>query len=400
MPTTTQTLVQIPTPITTKKIKIFDTTLRDGEQSPGFSMNIEQKIQMAIQLDKLGIDIIEAGFPVASQGDFESIVAISKVVKNAEVCGLARATKNDITTCWEAVKNAKKPRIHTFIATSDLHMEHKLHKTADQVLTMAIEAVKLAKSLCDRVTFSAEDGFRSDKDFLCKVFEAVIEMGADTINIPDTVGYATPTEFGELVKYVIQNTKNINKVTVATHCHDDLGLAVANSLAGVQNGATEIQCTINGIGERAGNASLEEVVMVIKTRADFFEETIGSISTNIDTTKIFATSQLLTTLTQIPVQPNKAIVGANAFAHESGIHQDGMLKNRKTYEIMTPESVGVAEHQIVLGKHSGKNAVFVRIVNLKITFDETQKEAIFVRFKQLADTKKTITDQDLVDICR
>ena len=373
------------------KVKIFDTTLRDGEQSPGFSMNKSQKIKMAMQLDLLGVDVIEAGFPASSIGDFEAIVEVAKVVQNSEVCGLSRAVKSDIITCWEAVKNAKKPRIHTFIATSELHMTHKLNKTPEQVLTMAVEAVKLAKSLCDRVTFSAEDGFRSDKDFVCRVFEAVIEAGADTVDIPDTVGYATPEEFGQLVQYIIKNTKNIDQVIVATHCHDDLGMAVANSLFGIKNGAREVQCTINGIGERAGNASLEEVVMAIKTRPDFF----GDVHTTINTKQIYSTSRLLVEITGMEVQANKSIVGANAFAHEAGIHQDGMLKNRTTYEIMTPESVGVQSSSLVLGKHSGSNAVFSKLTNLGITISESQKLEFFNKFKNLADQNGVVLDDDL-----
>jgi 2-isopropylmalate synthase len=380
-------------PITTptKTIKIFDTTLRDGEQAPGFSMTTNEKVQIAIQLDKLGVDVIEAGFPVASPDDFKAVSQIAKVVQNAEVCGLSRANIKDIQTCWEAIKDAQKPRIHTFLATSPIHMEYKLKKTPDQILEMSIEAVRYAKNLCQRVTFSAEDGFRSDKDFLCKVFQAVIGAGADTVNLPDTVGYATPEEFGNTVKYVIENTPNIHQATLATHCHNDLGLAVANSLAGIKNGATEVQCTINGIGERAGNASLEEIVMILNTRKDYFND----MQTNIATTELYPTSRLISTITGVNVQPNKAIVGANAFAHESGIHQDGMLKNRQTYEIMTAESVGCVKNKLVLGKHSGRNAVFSRMAELNIPIAEDQKDTIFAQFKTLADQKKQVFDEDL-----
>jgi 2-isopropylmalate synthase len=375
----------------TKLIKIFDTTLRDGEQSPGFAMNITQKIQFAKQLDKLQVDVIEAGFPVASQGDFDSVEAIAKIVEFSEVCGLCRTVPNDIEVCWNAVKLAKKPRIHTFISTSSLHMVHKLKKTPDEVVEMARSSVALAKSLCERVTFSAEDAGRSDKDFLVRVFEVAIEAGADTINIPDTVGYMLPDEYGRLVKYIIENTKGGAGVTFATHCHDDLGLAVANSIAGVQNGCTEIQCAVNGIGERAGNASLEEVVMIVKTRPDLFPDCTMSIETK----ELFPASEMLSDITKIFPQPNKAIVGRNAFAHASGVHQDGLLKNEINYQILTPESVGVSSNKIVLTKHSGRNALKSRLITKGIELNDEQMIELYNKFKAFADTRTIVSDEEL-----
>ncbi len=372
-------------------VKIFDTTLRDGEQSPGFSMNTEEKVRLALQLERLGIDVMEAGFPAASPDDFKAVERIAKAIKNVEVCGLSRAMESDIQTTWEAIKAAEKPRIHTFIATSPIHMEYKLKKTPDQVVEMAVNAVKLAKSLCDRVDFSPEDGGRSDRDFLVRILGAVIEAGADTINIPDTVGYLTPEEFGDLIKYLVENTPGGDQVIWSTHCHDDLGLAVANSLSGVRNGARQIECTVNGIGERAGNASLEEVVMALKTRADFYD-----LETGVKTTEIYQTSKLLEQITGQKVQPNKAIVGRNAFAHESGIHQHGMLAHRETYEIMTPESVGMAKTEMVLGKHSGRAALGNRLTELGYQLSDEQLNDIFTDFKRLADKKKEIADQDLM----
>ncbi len=371
-------------------VKIFDTTLRDGEQSPGFSMNTEEKVRLALQLERLGVDVMEAGFPAASHDDFAAVERIAKAVKNAEVCGLARAMESDIKTTWEAIKSAAKPRIHTFIATSPVHMEYKLKKTPAQVKAMAIEAVTIAKSLCDRVDFSPEDGGRSDRDFLVDILGAVIEAGADTINIPDTVGYLTPEEFEDLMRYLIQHTKGADTVIWSTHCHDDLGLGVANSLAGVRAGARQIECTINGIGERAGNASLEEVVMALQTRADFY-----ALEHGIDSTEIYRTSQLLEQITGQKVQPNKAIVGKNAFAHESGIHQHGMLAHPETYEIMTPESVGVDKTNIVLGKHSGRAALAARLEDMGYQLNTEQLNDIFADFKALADKKKDIADSDL-----
>lgn len=374
----------------TAYVKIFDTTLRDGEQAPGFSMNIDEKLRLALQLERLGVDVIEAGFPAASPDDFAAVAAIAKRLEHPEVCGLARAKDSDIHAAWDAIKDAKKPRIHTFIATSPMHMEYKLKKTPEQILSMTQSAVKLAKSLCDRVDFSPEDAGRSDKDFLVKVLEVAIACGADTINIPDTVGYLTPPEFGDLVAYLMKNTPGAKDVIFSTHCHDDLGLAVANSLAGVQNGARQIECTINGCGERAGNAALEEVVMLLQTRGDALP-----YQTGIDSTQLYATSQLLQQITGQRVQANKAIVGRNAFAHESGIHQHGILAHRETYEIMTPESVGIAKTEIILGKHSGRAALAQRLSDMGYHLSEDEVTAIFADFKALADRKKEVTDADL-----
>ena len=371
-------------------VKIFDTTLRDGEQAPGFSMNLEEKIRLAIQLENLGVDVIEAGFPAASPDDFKAVKLIADTLKKTEICGLARAMKSDIETTWEAIKTAKKPRIHTFIATSPVHMEFKLKKSQEQVLEMAINAVTYAKSLCDRVDFSPEDAGRSDKDFLVRVIESAIDAGADTINIPDTVGYTIPSEFGELIAYLIKNVRNSDKAIFATHCHNDLGLAVANSLMGVRNGARQIECTINGAGERAGNAALEEVVMALNVRSDFYK-----LETGIKTTEICKTSKLLEQITGQKVQANKAIVGKNAFAHESGIHQDGMLKNRETYEILTPQSVGLKQTDIVLGKHSGRAALKHHLDKIGYQISDEKMQEVFKKFKYLADKKKQITDADL-----
>lgn len=373
-----------------KQIKIFDTTLRDGEQSPGCSMNFEEKLLLAKQLERLGVDVIEAGFAIASKGDFASVSAIAKTVKNATVASLCRATPKDIETAWEAVKYAAKPRIHTFIATSDIHLEHKLKMNHDQVYERAVEMVGYAKSLCPEVEFSAEDASRSDKDFLCRIFQGVIEAGATILNVPDTVGYTTPEEYYSLIKYIKENVPNIEKAEISVHCHNDLGLAVANSLAAVEAGATQVECTINGIGERAGNAALEELVMAVRTRKDMFPYT-----TKVDTTQLFATSSLLSSITGVQVQPNKAIVGKNAFAHESGIHQHGMLANAQTYEIMTPESVGIKKTSLVLGKHSGKHAFKDRLNTLGIDINEEKLDEVFVKFKALADKKKEIYDEDI-----
>ena len=319
----------------TERVYIFDTTLRDGEQSPGASMNFEEKLLLARQLEKLRVDVIEAGFPISSDGDFESVKRIAEEVRTATIAGLARANKLDIDRCWDAVQYAAKPRIHTFIATSDIHLKYKLKKSREQVLQDAREAVRYAKTLCGDVEFSAEDASRTNLDYLCEVLEAVVDAGAGVVNIPDTVGYAIPAEFGERIQYIRAHVKNIHKAILSVHCHNDLGLAVANSVIAIQNGARQVECTINGIGERAGNASLEEVVMALHTRKDFF-----GIETAIDTQEIYPTSRLLTNLTGLMVQANKAIVGRNAFAHEAGIHQDGMIKEKSTYEIMLPETVG------------------------------------------------------------
>ncbi len=371
---------------------IFDTTLRDGEQSPGASMTKEEKVRIAKTLEKMNVDVIEAGFPAASVGDFASVEAVAKAVKDSTVCGLARALDRDIDQAGEAIRPANSGRIHTFIATSPIHMEKKLRMTPDQVVERAIYAVKRARNYTDNVEFSAEDAGRSDPEFLCRVFEAVINAGATTINIPDTVGYNLPEQFGALFHYVITNTPNSDKAIFSAHCHNDLGLAVANSLAAVQNGARQIECTINGLGERAGNTALEEVVMAIRTRQDFF-----SVDTRINSKEIMNASRMVSAITGFPVQPNKAIVGANAFAHESGIHQDGVLKHRETYEIMRAEDVGWTANKMVLGKHSGRNALRARLQELGVTCDtEEELNRVFVRFKELADLKHEIYDEDLL----
>ncbi len=373
-----------------ERIYIFDTTLRDGEQSPGYTMNTQEKIRVAKQLEALGVDIIEAGFPIASEGDFEAVRQIASTIKNSEVAGLARANNEDIDRAWEAIKVAAKPRIHTFISTSDIHLKYQFRKTRDEILKIAVAAVKRAKSYTDNVEFSAMDATRSDWDYLCKVFAEVIDAGAVIINVPDTVGYAVPEEFGRLIKYITEHVPNISQAIISVHCHNDLGLAVANSIAAIQNGARQIECTINGIGERAGNAALEEIAMILKTRKDIFDAT-----TNIITEKIYPTSRLITSITGVPVQPNKAIVGANAFAHESGIHQDGLLKSKLTYEIMTPESVGIPKSSLILGKHSGRHAFKDRIESLGYSLTEKELNSAFKRFKALADVKKNVYDEDI-----
>tara|TARA_Y100001934_G_scaffold274467_1_gene366892 strand:- start:100866 stop:102473 length:1608 start_codon:yes stop_codon:yes gene_type:complete len=372
-------------------IIIFDTTLRDGEQSPGATMNKDEKIRVAKALERLKVDVIEAGFAIASQGDFESIHAIASQVKDSRICSLARAVQGDIERAAEAVKPAQASRIHTFIATSDIHMKHKLRMSPDQVVEQAVASVKLARNLCDDIEFSCEDAGRSDPVFLCRIIEAVINAGARTINIPDTVGYAIPDQFGAMMKHLIENIPNSDKATFSVHCHNDLGLAVANSLSAVQAGARQVECTINGLGERAGNASLEEIVMAIKTRQDLF-----GLQTGIHTPEILPASRLVSSITGFPVQPNKAIVGANAFARESGIHQDGVLKHRETYEIMKAEDVGWGANKMVLGKHSGRNAFKSRLQELGITFDTDEElNLAFSRFKALADVKHEIFDEDL-----
>lgn len=371
-------------------LRIFDTTLRDGEQSPGYSMMTEEKIRLAVQLEKLGVDVLEAGFPAASPDDFLAVQSIAKKLKKTEVCGLARAIESDIKATWHAISPAKKPRIHTFIATSPVHMEYKLKKKPEEVLELARNAVRLAKSLCERVDFSPEDAGRSDRDFLKKVVEIAIAEGADTINIPDTVGYLQPEEFGDLIAFLRTNCSGGDTVIFSTHCHNDLGLGVANSLAGIRAGARQVECTVNGIGERAGNAALEEVVMAIQTRPHFY-----NVSTNINTTEIMRTSMLLKHITGQPVQPNKAIVGRNAFAHESGIHQHGYLAHRETYEIMRPEDIGLSESQIILGKHSGRAALKNHLEEMGYDLDEVQLNDVFAKFKALADKKKIIEDADL-----
>ncbi|MBW2661497.1 MAG: 2-isopropylmalate synthase [Deltaproteobacteria bacterium] len=373
-----------------EKVIIFDTTLRDGEQSPGASMNAAEKLRIAVQLEKLGVDVLEAGFPAASDGDFEAVSSIAGKLKNTEVTALARTSKKDIECAWGAINNAAKPRIHTFIATSDIHMDYKLKMTRAEVLKKAVEAVKYAKSFTDSIEFSAEDASRSDRDFLCRIFEAVIESGVTTINIPDTVGYAIPQEFSDLVKYVMAHTPNIHKAVVSIHCHNDLGLATANTLAAISVGARQAEVTINGIGERAGNTSLEEIVMALHTRPNYIP-----LSTNINTEQIYPTSRLVSMITGIIVQPNKAVVGANAFAHEAGIHQDGMLKNPMTYEIMKPDTIGLSASKLVLGKHSGRHALRSHLKELGYDLSDEELQLIFTKFKELADKKKTITDEDL-----
>jgi 2-isopropylmalate synthase len=373
------------------KLVIFDTTLRDGEQSPGASMTRDEKVRIAKALELMKVDVIEAGFPIASQGDFESVKAVAETIKHSTVCGLSRALDKDIDRAGEALKPAASSRIHTFIATSPIHMEKKLRMQPDAVLEQAVHAVKRACRFTDNVEFSPEDAGRSELDFLCRIIEAVIDAGATTINIPDTVGYNIPHQFGDLIKSLIERVPNSDKAIFSVHCHNDLGLAVGNSLAAVLNGARQVECTINGLGERAGNASLEEVVMAVRTRQDIF-----GCDSELDTTQIMRCSRLVSGITGFPVQPNKAIVGANAFAHESGIHQDGVLKNRETYEIMRAQDVGWSNNRIVLGKHSGRNAFKTRLQELNIDLTtELELNEAFSRFKDLADKKHEIYDEDL-----
>ena len=374
-------------------VKIFDTTLRDGEQSPGATMNVGEKVRIAQQLEKLNVDIIEGGFPISSEGDFEAVRTIAKTIKHCEVAGLARANSQDIDRAWEAVKDAAHPMIHTFISTSDIHLKYQIRKTREEVIKIATQSVARAKGHTPNVEFSAMDATRSDVDFLIAVFEAAIRAGATTINVPDTVGYTIPSEFGELIRTLRQRIRGIEKVTVSVHCHNDLGLAVANSLAAVQNGARQVECTINGIGERAGNASMEELVMAIHTRKDFFP-----LGTRVNPKHIFTTSRLVSKITGMAVQPNKAIVGANAFAHESGIHQDGVLKEKLTYEIMTPQTVGIPKSSLVLGKLSGRHAFRDRLKDLGYQLSDQDLELAFKRFKQLADKKREIYDEDIESI--
>ena len=373
-----------------KRIRIFDTTLRDGEQSPGINLNTEEKLEIARHLAQLGVDIIEAGFPIASPGDFDAVHKIAKEVRGPVIAALARAVEQDIVRAAQAVEPAEKPRIHTFIATSPIHMKHKLRKEPEEVLEMAVNACRLAKRYVDDVEFSAEDATRSDWEFLTKVFQAAIEAGATTINVPDTVGYTTPDEFVRLITYLRENTPGIEKAVISVHCHDDLGLAVANSLAAVTAGAAQVECTINGLGERAGNASLEEIVMALRVRNDHYKADTGIV-----TEHIYRTSRLVSALTGVAVQPNKAIVGENAFAHESGIHQDGVLKERSTYEIMTPESIGLPQSRLVLGKHSGRHAFRERLAQLGYNLDEAETNKAYERFIELADKKKHVTDRDI-----
>ncbi|QDR82882.1 2-isopropylmalate synthase [Sporomusa termitida] len=373
-----------------RRIQIFDTTLRDGEQTPGVSLQTEEKVEIALALAKLQVDVIEAGFPVASPGDFEAVSQIAARVKGPVIAALARANVKDIDTAYQAIKAAAKPRIHTFIATSDIHLEHKLKMTRLQLLERVDEAVRFAKSLTADIEFSAEDASRSDRDFLCQVFTRAIAAGATVINVPDTVGYTTPLEFGALITYIREHVPNISQAAISVHCHDDLGMAVANSLAAVAAGAEQVECTINGLGERAGNAALEEVVMAINTRREFY-----SAITNVNTRQIYRTSRLVSTLTGIAVPPNKAIVGDNAFAHESGIHQHGVLNNPLTYEIISPEVVGVSRNAIVLGKHSGRHAFEERLKHLGYEIDTDMVNNLFIKFKDLADRKKMVFDKDI-----
>jgi 2-isopropylmalate synthase len=373
------------------KIIIFDTTLRDGEQAPGASLNAAEKLEIAHTLSDLGVDVIEAGFPISSKGELESVKQIAKAVKGPVICGLARAIKADIDAAYEAVKYSKRPRIHVFLATSKIHMKYKLKKAEDEILRLAIQSVKYAKKYCPDIEFSPEDATRSERGFLFKVIEAVIDTGATTMNIPDTVGYAQPEEFAGLIAAIKENVSNIDKAVISVHCHNDLGLAVANSLAAIKNGARQVECTVNGIGERAGNTSMEEVVMAIKTRKDAF----AGVDTQIKTNNIYKASRLVSKLTGFVVAPNKAIVGGNAFRHESGIHQDGVLKERSTYEIIKPEDVGFTGTGIVLGKHSGRHALGARLKELGFNLTSAQLDKVNERFKALADKKKNIFDDDL-----
>ena len=373
-------------------IKIFDTTLRDGEQVPGCKLETSQKLTIAKKLDSLGVDIIEAGFPVSSPGDFNSVVEISKVVKNASVCGLTRAVQNDIDVAVKALKHAKNPRIHTGIGTSDSHIKHKFNSTRDKILERAVEAVKYSKKYVDDVEFYAEDAGRTDNDFLALVCEKVIDAGATVLNIPDTTGYCLPYEYGKKISYLMNNVKNIDKAIISCHCHNDLGLATANSIEGVINGARQIECTINGIGERAGNTSLEEVVMILKQHGEL------NLDTNINTKLLLETSRMVSDLMGMIVQPNKAIVGANAFAHSSGIHQDGVIKKRETYEIIDPKDVGVNESSIVLTARSGRAALAYRAKNIGFDLTKIQLDKVYNQFLKFADRNKEVTDSDLPDI--
>lgn len=373
-----------------RMIRIFDTTLRDGEQSPGASMNLSEKMEIAQALVDLGVDIMEAGFPIASPGDFEAVREIANNIRGAVICGLARCNDKDIDRAWEALKDAEQARIHVFLATSAIHREFKLRMTPEEIIERAVAGVRRAVGYCDNVEFSPEDAARTEHDFLCQVVEKAIEAGATTVNIPDTVGYATPAQMGQTIKMLVNRVPNIDKAVISVHCHNDLGLAVANSLAAVENGAGQIECTINGIGERAGNCSLEEAVMAIKTRNDYYQ-----CQTQINTQRLVPTSRLVASITGIQVQRNKAIVGRNAFAHEAGIHQDGMLKERTTYEIMRPEDVGFSKTDLVLGKHSGRAALADRAKSLGFHLSTEQLQSVFEEFKKLADKKKEIYDGDI-----
>jgi 2-isopropylmalate synthase len=375
------------------RITIFDTTLRDGEQSPGCSMNVQEKMRLAHQLDRLGVDVIEAGFPIASEGDFTAVQGIAAAIRRPIIAGLARACAPDIDRAWQALKDAARPRIHVFLATSDIHLQYKLKISRQQCLEQARDAVRHAKSLCEDVEFSPEDATRTDPEFLYQLLEAVIEAGATTLNIPDTVGYCTPADFGQAIQNIRQRVRGIEKATISAHCHNDLGLAVANTLAAIAAGARQVECAINGIGERAGNAALEEIVVTLRVRPDQYPYETGVVSE-----QLFATSQLLSETTGVNVQPNKAIIGRNAFAHAAGIHQDGMIKNPLTYEIMTPQSVGVPDSTLVLGKHSGRHALSLRFEQLGHQFDRRELDDIYRRFVVLADKIKNVTDQHLHEL--
>src|ERR1700756_137405 len=377
------------------RITVFDTTLRDGEQSPGCSMNVQEKLRMAHQLDRLGVDVIEAGFPIASDGDFEAVQAIAAAVRRPIIAALARACTPDIERAWQALKSAARPRIHVFLATSDIHLKYKLRISRAQCLEQARESVRLAKSFCNDVEFSPEDATRTDRDFLCEVVQAVIDAGATTVNIPDTVGYTMPAEFAEIIQMLRERVRGIENITISVHCHNDLGLAVANTLAALAAGARQVECTINGIGERAGNASLEEIVMATRVRPDRYEYDTAVVSE-----QLYPASQVLSEITGVPVQPNKAIIGRNAFAHEAGIHQDGVLKNPLTYEIMTPQSVGVPDSRLVLGKHSGRHALSIRCEQLGYQFDRRGLDDIYRRFVRLADKIKHVEDHHLLELIR
>src|SRR5881394_3452617 len=378
-----------------QRITVFDTTLRDGEQSPGCSMNVHEKVRLGRQLDRLGVDVIEAGFPIASDGDFAAVQAIAAAVPRPVIAGLARASRHDIERAAKALESAIRPRIHVFLATSDIHLQHKLRISRQQCVEQAANSVRLARTLCDDVEFSPEDATRTDPEFLFQVLAAVIEAGATTLNIPDTVGYTVPAEFGDLIRNIRERVPGIEKTTIPAHCHNDLGLAVANSLAAIANGARQVECTINGIGERAGNASLEEIVMTLRVRADQY-----AYQTGVASEQLYPTSQMLEEITGIPVQPNKAIIGRNAFAHEAGIHQDGMLKNPLTYEIMTPKSVGVPDSRLVLGKHSGRHALNLRCEQLGYQFDRRELDEVYRRFVVLADQIKRVEDHHLLQLIR
>jgi 2-isopropylmalate synthase len=377
----------------TRKIKIFDTTLRDGEQVPGAKLNAKQKLEIALQLEKLGVDVIEAGFPCSSPGDAQAVKNVAQQVKKSAIAGLARAVQQDIDICWDSVRQAESPRIHVFLGSSDIHVQKKLRMDRDKAMNLAVDSVKYAKRFCSDVEYSTEDASRTDFEYLCRVIEAVIKVGATTINVPDTVGYATPDEFGDLITRLRESVPALDKVTLSVHCHNDLGLAVANSVTAIRNGAQQVECTVNGIGERAGNASLEEIVMTLRTRPTVFQA-----HTDINTQEIYRTSRMVSRLMNIPVQPNKAIVGSNAFAHSSGIHQDGILKDRRTYEIMKPEDVGIKEHTMVLTARSGRAAVRHKLKELGFDLEKEMFERIFQRFINVADRKKEITAKDLSSI--